>query len=53
MKSETPLYKHVYRVFFEDKSSIRIMAFDKADAKIQVQKLKPTKKIKRIEKIAD
>lgn len=52
-QSDIPLYKHVYQVFFADNTSIRVMAFDKADAEAVVKKLKPEAKITRVKKIAD
>lgn len=53
MKIDVPLHKHVYQVFFEDKTSISVMAFDKADAKTSAEKLKPKAVIKKVEKIAN
>lgn len=53
MITETPLYKHIYQVFFDDKTSIKVIAFDEPDAKVMAEKLKPKKTIKKIKKIAD
>lgn len=52
-QSDIPLYKHVYQVFFADYTSIRVMAFDKADAKTAAKKLKPKAVITKVKKIAD
>lgn len=53
MKNNIPLYKYVYKVSFTDKTSVKVMAFDKPDAKIMAKKLKPDVIIKKVEKIVD
>lgn len=53
MANKVPLRKHVYKVSFIDKTSVRVMAFDEPDAKIMAEKLRPDAAIKKVEKIAD
>lgn len=51
---DVPIHKHVYKVFFAPvPKSIKVMAFDKADAKVIAMRSRPDVVIAKVKKIAD
>lgn len=54
--TDIPLQKHVYQVSFKDettKTSIKVIAFDEADAKAIIQRQRPKAVIAEAKKIAE